>query len=259
LLAVACKSRWNNLRDQYRRSLKRNKTTSGQAARKYKKYKYEDNMKFLQEFLQERDTITNLTVDLSDSSEEDENTKEILDTQNDTNVVGENSKDTNDEVWKKPSTVKKKQKMMRNYQEPETASSTIMKYLLEKKETTKDSVIDPIDAFLTGIGTTLKTLNPYYLNLAKSKIFNAVQEIEMTQILNKQPSCAQSNDTSTVPITTLSETNVQNLYSNQSSTSISSDSLYTNYSQSPSPQMVTEPQNTTLLPTFGLRNSQDLF
>lgn len=27
--------------------------------------------------------------------------------------------------------------------------------------------------------------------------------------------------------------------------------LYTNYSQSPSPPMVTEPQNTTLLPTFG--------
>lgn len=234
MLGVAT-SRWNNLRNHFRRS-KRNKTTSGQAARKTKKYKYENNVQFLQDSLQERNTVRNLSFNFSDSSEEDDNTIEILGTKNDTNEVGENSKDINDEVWKKLNTVKRKQNMMRNYQEPETASSFSMKYLFENKETTKDSVIDPTDTFLTDIGITLKTLNPYYLNLAKSKIFNAVQEIEMSQILNKQPSCVQLNDTSTVPITSLLETNVQNLLSNQSSTSISSDSTYTDYSRSPSPK-----------------------
>lgn len=75
-------------------------------------------MQFLREYLQKRDTVMNVTVNLSDSSEEDGNTEEILDTQNYTNVVGENSKinqDINDEIWKKPYTVERKQKMMRNH------------------------------------------------------------------------------------------------------------------------------------------------
>ena len=37
----------------------------------------------------------------------------------------------------------------------------------------------PIDAFLTGIAPTLKTLNPYLLNLAKSEIFSTVQKYEI--------------------------------------------------------------------------------
>lgn len=84
-----------------------------------------------------------------------------------------------------------------------------MKYMLEK--IVKRLCYWSHDAFLTDIVTILKILNPYHLNLAKSKIFNVVQEIEMT---SKQQSFAQLNDTSTVPITTLSETNLQNSFSN---------------------------------------------
>lgn len=46
----------------YRKALKRNKTNSGQATKIIKKYKYEDQLNFLKEFLQERDTITNVIV-----------------------------------------------------------------------------------------------------------------------------------------------------------------------------------------------------
>jgi len=227
LIAVACKNRWNNLRDQYRRAIKRNKTTSGQAAqKKIKKYKYEDNLQFLQEFLQERDTITNISCNLSDSSEEDGNTEEIQDPQNDTSMNNEILKTNqcvNDDIWKKPNPIKKKQSATTGIcQQPETASTSLMKYLLEKKETRKESDIDPVDAFLKGIGATLKTFDPYSLNLAKSKIFNAVQDIEMTQILNKQQSCALNN---------------------QPSPSVSSNSMYSNYSQSPSPQMIIQPND----------------
>lgn len=71
----------------------------------------------------------------------------------------------------------------------ETASSTLMKYLLEnKKSTESNSQKDPIDSFLMGIAATMKSLDPYHANLAKTKIFNPVQEVEMQQIMHNQTS-----------------------------------------------------------------------
>ena len=72
--------------------------------------------------------------------------------------------------------------------------------------------------------------------MAKSRIFNTVQDIEMSNILNKQQSCAPNN---------------------QPSPSVSS--LYSNYSQSQSPQII-QPDNTKFTPsaftTFGNENQQ---
>lgn len=45
---------------------------------------------------------------------------------------------------------------------------------------------DPLDVFLITIGTTLRKFNPYYLNQAKSKIFQVVQDYELQQIVNKE-------------------------------------------------------------------------
>lgn len=41
----------------------------------------------------------------------------------------------------------------------------------------------PVDAFLSGIAPTLKTLSPYDLHLAKSEIFAIVQKYELQHIL----------------------------------------------------------------------------
>lgn len=91
------------------------------------------------------------------------------------------NKEKNEKIWTKPKRIKKQPE---KYREPETASATLMKYLLQKKETeTKtESVVHPVDAFLSSLSATLKTLDPYNLNLAKSRIFNVVQEIELNQI-----------------------------------------------------------------------------
>ncbi|KAF5274914.1 hypothetical protein FQR65_LT16837 [Abscondita terminalis] len=67
----------------------------------------------------------------------------------------------------------------------QSASSQLMEYLLQRKsEPSNSSVrkVDSVDAFLTGIGSTLKTLSPYYLNLAKSEIFQTVQKYELQMI-----------------------------------------------------------------------------
>lgn len=229
----------------YRKALKRNKTTSGQATKIIKKYKYEDQLNFLKEFLQERDTITNVSCNISSSSEDDE-------TVQGTQVNIENipvNKEKHQEIWKRPKRTKNHQEQ---YHETETASSTIMKYLLEKKEmeTKTENVVHPVDAFLSGIGATLKTLDPYNLNLAKSRIFNIVQEIEMNQILYKQTDTFYNN----AP-TSSSAGNpyigTHNLY-NRQSTSFSAESPYTEHSLSP--QMQGEIPLQTYTSTKNLQN-----
>ncbi|XP_063630291.1 uncharacterized protein LOC134801604 [Cydia splendana] len=54
---------------------------------------------------------------------------------------------------------------------------------------------DPIDVFLITIGSTLRRFSPYYLNQAKSKIFQVVQDYELQQIMNKDDNLnASSSD-----------------------------------------------------------------
>ncbi|XP_034836769.1 uncharacterized protein [Maniola hyperantus] len=53
---------------------------------------------------------------------------------------------------------------------------------------------DPIDVFLITVGSTLRKFSPYYLNQAKSKIFQVVQDYELQQIVDKdQPSTSDNN------------------------------------------------------------------
>jgi hypothetical protein len=50
-----CKSKWAMLRSYYRRALNRRKTTSGPAAKKIKKWRFEEQMQFLKHYFQERE------------------------------------------------------------------------------------------------------------------------------------------------------------------------------------------------------------
>lgn len=54
---------------------------------------------------------------------------------------------------------------------------------------------DPLDVFLITVGSTLRKFSPYYLNQAKSKIFQVVQDYELQQIVNKdeQPENSDAN------------------------------------------------------------------
>jgi len=61
-----CKKKWSSVRDQFRRTLQKRKTASGQAAVNNRKYKYEDILEFLLPHISERDTLSNV-----DNFEED--------------------------------------------------------------------------------------------------------------------------------------------------------------------------------------------
>lgn len=51
--------------------------------------------------------------------------------------------------------------------------------------TSQEKPVDTIGVFLEAVDSTLRCLNPYYLNVAKSKIFQVVQDCELQQIVNK--------------------------------------------------------------------------
>lgn len=53
---------------------------------------------------------------------------------------------------------------------------------------------DPLDVFLIAIGSTLRKFSPYYLNQAKTKIFQVVQDYELKQIVGKENSRGTSSN-----------------------------------------------------------------
>jgi len=48
--------------------------------------------------------------------------------------------------------------------------------------------VDPIDAFFKSIAATVKTFSPYHQNFCKSRIFEIVSEVEITEILQETKS-----------------------------------------------------------------------
>jgi len=166
--------------------MRKNITKSGQAAHKIKKYKYQDQLEFLKPHLQERDTMSNLENDDSDHEVGHDVSEEITKQSKEVN----NSIEYEEEETPSPPVTNKPLKK-RKLNTPETASSTLMKYLIEKNESKKDTLPTvlqphPVDAFLASISPSLKSFSPYNLNLAKTKIFSIVQELEMNMILEQQ-------------------------------------------------------------------------
>lgn len=185
-----CKTRWNNIRDNYRKSIK--KTTSGQAFKRVKKYKYDDQLQFLKPHLQERDTLGNLkdpnNDDLENSNNDSEDNDENVSTVQNIGIDISGTTDGEDQLPKTPEPQSAARKFIkkRTTKTSESASSTLMKYIMQKREndianTTKTH---SVDAFLAGLSPTLKSLTPYYLNIVKSKIFSIVQEYEMQMIVD---------------------------------------------------------------------------
>lgn len=182
-----CKSRWNNIRDQYRKSIKNTATRSGQRRESQKHYKYHEQLSFLRPYFQERETISNISVEsddrtldmVLDSSPHSAQSQSIL---RDEEVIisipspvhtshGTGSLSPAASSSSSPSAQEPTDK-------PKSAAATLLEYVLKKNQnnTTEEH---PIDKFLHGIAPTLKNLTPYYQNLAKTDIFNIVQKYEM--------------------------------------------------------------------------------
>ncbi|XP_008543173.1 uncharacterized protein LOC103568201 [Microplitis demolitor] len=214
---VACKARWNNIRDNFRKSLKKRIAQDEEKVTQSKKYKYEDQLDFLIPFIKIRDTddildnvvainidtIAHIKNDTEQTDDTDSNDYDYNDEYDDQDQMISTSKSTppekvptipsyHDDSYvdvpkqslSSESSKKRKADDPLKFDNSEAASVTLMKYVLEQSEKTNQQSVHPVDAFLAGLAPTLKSLNPYHLNIAKSKIFNVVQELEMNQIMN---------------------------------------------------------------------------
>jgi len=167
-----------------------------QAAKKVKKYKFDDQLKFLKPHLQKRDTLGNIedvvgnedNVDIfNDNVDENENENAAVQiNENMDDIDGEQLQNVEQTRSSKP--VRKSIQKRSIIKTSDSASTTLMKYIMQKKENNMSNVTqnNPVDAFLAGLSPTLKTFTPYYLNLVKSKIFSIVQEYEMKMILDEK-------------------------------------------------------------------------
>lgn len=69
------------------------------------------------------------------------------------------------------------------------APSVSMRYLVEK-ERKEGKPVHPTDLFFRSTAAIVKQFSPYYQNVCKTKVFNGVSDLEMTQILEQIPSAS---------------------------------------------------------------------
>jgi len=70
-LVAACKARWNNIRDTYKNSLKKNLTKSGQSTiKKIKTYTFADQLSCINKYFEERKSKTNIEYENAQEQEE---------------------------------------------------------------------------------------------------------------------------------------------------------------------------------------------
>lgn len=76
-----------------------------------------------------------------------------------------------------------------------------MEYVLQNNQEKAERVEHPVDAFINSIAPTLKNLNQYYLNLAKTEIVTTVQKYEM-KMMREQNVPLYPRDIATEPTNT---------------------------------------------------------
>ncbi|XP_063370307.1 uncharacterized protein LOC134658552 [Cydia amplana] len=160
-----CKARWINIRDMMRRKIR--ERLRNPQHRSYN-YKYEEEMSFMIPYFKDSNTSNE---EYTDFIEEDTPCDEISPSDVFADVESYQPKESKPVI----SNMKPKEDFPNQYQDLNPT--------------------DPIDVFLITIGSTLRRFSPYYLNQAKSKIFQVVQDYELQQIMNKDDSLnASSSD-----------------------------------------------------------------
>ncbi|KAF2880367.1 hypothetical protein ILUMI_25814 [Ignelater luminosus] len=179
---TACKSKWYNLRDQYRRIVRHRHSYNEESTEKKRKiWKFEEEMSFLLPFLREKRTSI-LDLDNTAQIEEDENS---TNSQTKSNVLYTTSEDLKKRLHNTPTssddlkTFKriKQNELHDKRSTDEDLSSFLMKYFLEQNSNSIRTR-HPIDNFFASLAETVKTFSPLYQNIAKSKLFNIVSELE---------------------------------------------------------------------------------
>lgn len=89
-----------------------------------------------------------------------------------------------------------KTNMRKRKQPTESASATLMDYILRTKEKSdeKETEHDGLDHFFLSIASTVRNFTPYNQNLAKAKIFSIVSDLELKELKPCQEQLYQSGN-----------------------------------------------------------------
>ncbi|CAG5023086.1 unnamed protein product [Parnassius apollo] len=176
--ALVCKSRWVNIRDMMRRKIKDRLRNPNQHSYNYK---YEEQLSFMMSYFREPNTTSN-----DEYADYLDNSAEGCDVELPAEVFVEEGA----EFERQDRELKPNLSTLRSKRSQEDTSH------LHDSTYQELNPADPLDVFLITIGSTLRKFSPYYLNQAKSKIFQVVQDYELQQIMSKEDQQPASSDTS---------------------------------------------------------------
>lgn len=183
---------------------------SGQKTKYLKKWKYELEMNFLKPYMKERETISSVEaqsdVEKNSSATEDEETFSENETNQSNNIAMESISSPNENIthsippapsgtFCKPQPKKimtpKKRKKPECRTTSESASSHLMKYIIEKEKeeevkSNKKTEINVIDQFFQSMSLTVKQFSPYHQHLAKTRVFSVISELELEHLKSQQ-------------------------------------------------------------------------
>lgn len=173
------------MRDAFRRALNKRKVKGGQAGKKFKKWKYEDEMVFLRPYFTEK--ISSTSVDMSN----DEDFDSAVGDSDECLVKLEQDLDTNSKIATitldgssrfsnntMPNLIANCAKAKNESEPPETlmtASSELMTQLLEDKK----REFDELDHFFLNMSATVKKFSPYQQAIVKHEVFSIVSNMEI--------------------------------------------------------------------------------
>ncbi|XP_015429489.1 PREDICTED: uncharacterized protein LOC107186181 [Dufourea novaeangliae] len=182
------KVRWESLRSQYRKYLNKQKTKSGQAAIKVAKWKFHDQMAFLSEFVNiERPRVTSIEHEENFIEGEENLSSAGKDVEDPTTSQNKNEQNRHNNTQN----VNKTQKTRAR----ETASTTLLKYLLEKKEE-ESKTPDPIANCFSVMADSVKTFTPLDQHFVKTKIFSLINDIEAKYLMQSPSHFTQTTQSS---------------------------------------------------------------
>ncbi|KOB64682.1 Uncharacterized protein OBRU01_21714, partial [Operophtera brumata] len=163
------------------RALNKKKGKSGQAAKKIKKWKYEDEMSFAASIFVDKKTLESLelTSDEEDATPEVQNPDLNNDTNNNdaVNVASSHDTEVRDHETIKQKTPQKKLSKKAKKDPLKTASAVLMSRLLDEQNTVPQQQHDELDRFFLNISDTVKKFSPYLQAFARNKILSKCYEL----------------------------------------------------------------------------------
>ncbi|XP_069698150.1 uncharacterized protein [Periplaneta americana] len=175
--AYECKQRWMSLRSKYRRILLKRKGKNGQTGTVVEKWRLEEHMEFLTSFTRDKTRFS--SSQCSDILKDDKKlcSEDVQDETGSTIVTNtpSSSLETNSKCDETPAA---KQKKILNPKPNETASATLMRYILDEKIKEEKLSQDPVELFFKGIAATVKSFTPNDQHQIKKQIYFLVSDME---------------------------------------------------------------------------------